>query len=252
MTTLIAAEFHKIVTTRLWLWLMLAAMSITALYASLNIGFADNTVTYPLSTQQGQQTLIGVAAGAAKPLAAVFGAVGITTEFRHRTATPTFLATPHRGRVVAAKLITYAVAGIGLGMASTVVVVAIAVPWLSARGIDLALTANDLPGTMAGGIVSVAIYAMIGVGLGALLRDQVATVVGLLIYLYVVETVVTQIPALGDWTVYLPGPAGSSLTGLALITREFLPAWQGGLALAGYALAFALAGTFLAVRRDIS
>jgi hypothetical protein len=252
MSALIGGEFSKLVTTRLWLWLLLASMAIAALYAGLNIAFADNTVTFPLSTAQGQQTLFGVAAGAAKPLAAVLGVIGLTGEFRHRTAGATFLATPHRGRVVVAKLVAYALVGAGYGVASTAVVAAIALTWLPAKGIDVSLAGNGLPATMASGVGVVAVYALIGVGLGALVRDQVATVAGLLIYLYVVETVLTQIPALTSWTAYLPGPAGSALTGIALTNREFLPAWLGGALLVGYGIAFATAGSYLTMRRDIT
>jgi ABC-type transport system involved in multi-copper enzyme maturation permease subunit len=249
---LIAGEFGKVLSTRLWLWLLLASAGVAALYASLNIAFADNTVTFPLSTPEGQQTLFGVAAGAAKPLAAVLGAVGLTGEFRHRTVTATFLATPHRGRVVVAKLATHAVIGAAYGLVCTVVVAVIALAWLPAKGIDVSLTGNGLPSRIAGGILAVAIFAMIGVGLGALLREQVATVVTLLVYLYVVEPIVTRIPALSDWTIYLPGPAGSSLTGIALTNQTFLSAWQGALVLTGYGMAFAAAGVYLAMRRDVT
>lgn len=44
---------------------------------------------------------------------------------------------------------------------------------------------------MVGGVVAVAVFGLIGVGLSALLREQVTTVVGLLIYLYVVEPIIT-------------------------------------------------------------
>jgi ABC-2 type transport system permease protein len=254
MTRLVAAEFQKLLTTRLWLWLLLGSMAITALYASMNIAFSDDpdTWTLPLSTPQGQQTLFAVAAGGAGPLAAVLGAIGLTGEFRHRTATATFLATPHRGWVVGAKLLTYGLVGAGYGLACLGVVVAIAVPWLAAKDIDVSLTTNGLPGTMAGVVTAVAVYGLIGVGLGALLREQVATVVGLLVYLYVVEPVVTRIPALSNWTVYLPGPAHNALTGIALTNQGFLEAWQGGIVLAAYGIAFAVAGTLLAVRRDVT
>lgn len=101
MRRLIAAEVRKLATTRLWLWLLLASVAITALYAGLLIGFSDDpdTWTLPLSTPHGQRTLFATAAGGAAPLAAVLGAVGITGEFRHRTATATFLATPRRDHV---------------------------------------------------------------------------------------------------------------------------------------------------------
>jgi ABC-2 type transport system permease protein len=254
MRRLIAGEFHKLLATRLWLWLLLGSMAITAQYASLQIAFSDDpdTWTQPLSTAAGQQTLFAVAASAASPLVAVLAAIGITGEYRHRTATTTFLATPHRGRVIAAKLITYGLVGGGYALACIAVVTAIAVPWLSTKDIDLSLAGNGLPTTVAGGIAAVALYALIGVGLGALLREQVATVVGLLIYLYVVETILTNIPALNDWTRYLPGPADNALTGITLTNQDFLQPWQGGLVLTMYCLVIAAAGTWLATRHDVT
>jgi hypothetical protein len=254
MRRLIAGEFHKLIATRLWLWLLLAAMAISALYASLQIAFSDDpdTWTLPLSTADGQQTLFAAAASAASPLVAVLAAIGITGEYRHRTATTTFLATPHRGRVVAAKLVTYGLVGVGYALACTAVVTAIALPWLSTKDIDVSLASNGLPATIAGGIVAVALYALIGVGLGALLREQVATVVGMLIYLYVVEAILTAIPALHDWTRYLPGPADNALTGITLTNQDFLHPWQGGLVLTLYVLVIAAAGTWLATRHDVT
>src|SRR6266511_3030242 len=163
MRRLIAGEFGKLFTTRLWLWLLLASMALTALYASLAIAFDDDPDNFApsLGSPAGQRLLFAVAGGAAKSLVAVLAAIGLTGEFRHKTVTATFLATPHRGRVVAAKLVTYAVV-----------------------------------------IATVAVFAVLGVGLGALLRDQVATVVALLIYLFVAEPIITRISALGEWTSY--------------------------------------------------
>jgi ABC-2 type transport system permease protein len=253
MRRLIAGEFAKLFATRLWLWLLLASMAIAALYASLQIAFSDDphTWTLPLSTADGQQTLLATAASAASPLVAVLAAIGMTGEYRHRTATTTFLATPHRARVVGAKLVTYGLVGIGYAVACTAVVTAIAVPWLADKGIDLSLAGNGLPGSMVGGVAAVTLYALVGVGLGALLREQVATVVGLLIYLFVLEPILTNIGALDSWTRYLPGPADDALTGIALTNQEYLRPWQGGFVLTMYCLVIAAAGTYLAARRDV-
>jgi ABC-2 type transport system permease protein len=90
------------------------------------------------------------------------------------------------------------------------------------------------------------------VGLGALLRDQIATAAGLLIYLFVAEPILTRIPALDAWTIYLPGPAASALTQQALRGHDILAPWHGGLLFAGYGIAVAVAGALLTVRRDIT
>ena len=42
----------------------------------------------------------------------ILGIIGMTQEYRHRTATPTFLTTPRRGRVITAKVLAYAVVAV--------------------------------------------------------------------------------------------------------------------------------------------
>lgn len=254
MRRLVAAELRKLFTTRLWLWILLGTVGLTALYAGLLIGFSEDpdTLTPPLTTAAGKQTLFAVAAGGANTLVAILAAIGITSEFRHRTATATFLTTPSRGRVVAAKLVTYGAVGAAYAVVALLVVAVIAVPWLTARGTGIGLLADGLPGTYAGVVVDVVLFALLGVGLGALLRNQVATVTGLLVYRFVAEPIVTGIPALRDWTIYLPGSASAALTRVSLTTQEYLGALEGGFVLAGYAAVLALAGSLLLTRRDIT
>ncbi|WP_432947460.1 hypothetical protein ACQPXM_10975 [Kribbella sp. CA-253562] len=254
MVRLMRGEFAKLLSTRLWLWLLLATMALTALFASLNIAFNDDpdTLAPPLATAAGQRLLFGTAAGGAQTLVAVLAAIGMTSEYRHRTATTTFLATPHRARVVTAKLITYALTGATFGLACVAVVTAIAWPWLTARGIDPTLTGNGIPATVAGVVAAVTAFAVLGVCLGALLRDQAAAVVGLLVYLFVAEPIVTRISALQDWTVFLPGPSASALTRITLTDQDFLQPWQGGVVLAAYGLGVAAAGLWRTARLDLT
>lgn len=254
MIRLVHGELRKLFSTRLWLWLLVACMALTALFTSLNIAFNDDpdTLAPPLDTAAGQRLLFAIGAGGAQTLVAVLAAVGVTGEFRHRTATGTFVTTPRRSLVIAAKLIFYGVVGAVYALVCVAVVAAVAWPWLGARGIDLTLVGNGVPGTLAGVVASVALFALLGVGLGALLRDQVATVVGLLVYLFVAEPVVTRIPALGDWTIYLPGPAANGLTRTTLTDQVFLEPLEGGLVLAGYVVAAAVAGVWVTSRRDLA
>ncbi len=182
----------------------------------------------------------------------ILGIIAITGEFRHQTVTPTFLATPRRGRVVVAKLVTYALAGVGYGLLVLAFAVALALPWLAAKDIDISLTANGLPGSMAGTVAGVAVYAVLGVGVGALVRNQIAAVVGSLVYLFVVEAFAAALPTIRDYYKYLPGGANAALTGAVQPGTELLEPWQGGLLLVVYGVVFALAGSWLAVRRDVS
>jgi ABC-2 type transport system permease protein len=248
MTALIRAEFAKLLSTRLWLAILLATMALTALFASLNIAFNDDpdTLAPPLADPAGQRLLFATSAGAAQPLVAVLAAIGIAGEYRHRTAATTYLATPHRSQVIVAKLITYSLVGTAYAIACITTVTAISWPWLDARGIEFTLTGNGIPTTLVGVVLAVVLFAVLGLGLGAWLRDQVAVVVGLLVYLFVAEPIVTRIPALQDWTMYLPGPAANALTRITLTDQDFLEPWQGGAVLTAYAVlatAIGLRGT---------
>lgn len=254
MRPLITSEIRKLFSTKLWLWLLLASMALTALYASLLIGFSNDpdTLTAPLDSPAGQQTLFAVAAGGANTLAAILAAIGITGEFRHRTATATLLTTPRRWKVVAAKLAVYTATGAAYAVVCLLVVALVAGPWLNLKGIDMTPLGDGLPATYAGVVADVTIFAVLGVGLGALVRNQVGTVVGLLVYRFVAEPIVTTIPALSDWTAYLPGSASAALTQVSLSTQDYLTPWAGGLVLAGYGLLLATLGARVSMTRDVT
>ncbi|HET9141887.1 ABC transporter permease subunit [Actinophytocola sp.] len=253
MTRLVQAEFGKLFSTKLWLWLLLGAFGLTALAVSLTIGFngQPNNPTPLLSTPEGQRNLFS-SAGASSIFALILGIIAVTGEFRHQTVTPTFLATPHRGRVVIAKLAGYSVTGVGYGLATIALAIAIALPWTSAKGIDLSLSDNGIPAVLVGVAASVAVYSLLGVGVGALVRNQIAAVVGALVYLFVVEGIVSAVPVIRDYYKWFPGGANAALTGTFQPGADLLEPWQGGLLLVGYGLLFAGLGTWLTVRRDVT
>jgi ABC-2 type transport system permease protein len=78
MRRLITVEFHKLATTRLWLWLLGGSVALTALYASLAIAFGDSpdNPTPPLASPGGQRTVFSVGQGAGT-LLAVLTAIGL-------------------------------------------------------------------------------------------------------------------------------------------------------------------------------
>jgi ABC-2 type transport system permease protein len=254
MIRLIQAEFVKLFSTKLWLWLLLGAIGFTALLVSLTIGFdgqdANNGGAPRVNTPDGQRNLFS-AAGAANVWALILGAIAVTGEFRHQTVTPTFLAVPHRGRVVVAKLITYAIVGTAYGIVTVVTALAIALPWLSAKDIDVSLGSNGIPSVLVGVGVGVAVYALLGVGIGALIRNQIAAVVSALVYLFLLEPILSGIPKVRDYYQYAPGGALSALT-RRFAGVDLLEPYQGGLLLVAYGLVFAGLGTWLAMRRDVT
>lgn len=253
MGRLVVTEVRKLLSTRLWGWVLLAAVALTILFGWLAIEFAADpqNPTPPLTSPGGQRTVFSVGFGGASALVAVLGVVGMAGEYRHRTATATFLATPARGRVVGAKLMTYALAGAAIAAGCVVATLVVAPPLLRADGIVVSLTANGIPATLAAVLAAVALYGVMGAGLGALLRDQVAAASAVLIYLFVVEPVVTRVGALQAWTRYLPGPASQALTNISQAGQDLMHPLTGGLALATYATVLAVAGVAVTTRRDV-
>jgi ABC-type transport system involved in multi-copper enzyme maturation permease subunit len=253
MTRLVRAEWTKLFTTRVWIGLLLGGCALAGAFAALFTGFAGQS-------QNGQPGLPKVgtpeferiafsATANAGVLLLILGIIGMTQEYRHRTATPTFLTTPRRGHVVVAKLIAYALAAIPFALAVIAVDVLVVTVYAGARGAVPSFTQANVQ-VLAGAGAALVIYAVIGVGVGALLRNQVGAIVGALVYLYVVEPVISSIPATASAFKWLPGGAVQALT-TNFQGPEVLEPWQGGLLLLGYGLLAALLGTVLAVRRDV-
>ncbi len=252
MTAALRAEVRKLTTTQVLLWLTVLAVVLCLGLASLGSGFAEET-----PGGQPFELVLNFILGFPYLMAAILGVIGITGEYRHLTATPTFLSVPRRGTVVSAKLVVYLVTGLLLGVLCLGATIALAAPWLSARGFTVDLGADSTMRIIIGGIIASGIYAIFGVGVGALLRNQVAAVVGLVIYLFVAEPILSAIPRVQSAYPYLPGGAASALTqttdpNAQVSGYTLLDPWQGGLLLLAYGLVFAILGSLLTVRRDVT
>ena len=249
MTRLVQAELLKLRTTRTARALLaLAAAGTAALIAAVLL-----LAGQPGQPALGPDALRQLVLVPAQPLtlaALVLGILGMAGELRHGTATSTFLVTPRRGRVVAAKLAAAGLTGLAMALVSSAAVLAVGLPWLRAKGVELALADPGLAARVAGLAAAVALFAVLGTGLAALLRNQAAAlVVGLLWWSQGFEQALTGIlhqPGLERW---LPMGAASALTRPG---DAHLPMWAGALVLAAYGLVLALLGGRLVARRDLT
>jgi ABC-2 type transport system permease protein len=255
MIHLVRSEWTKLFTTRVWIGLILGACLLVGASAALITGFAG-------SSQNGQQGIPAIGTPAFERAAfsvgtngtilmLILGIIGMTQEYRHRTATPTFLTTPHRWRVVVAKLLGYLLAAIPFAALILGVGLLVVEIYASARGAGPSFTGTNLR-VLAGAGAALVLYAVIGVGVGALLRNQVGAIVGSLVYLFVVENVIAGIPATATAYKWLPGGALRAIVASGQPGPDILQPWQGGLLLLGYGLVAAVLGTLITVRRDIT
>jgi ABC-2 type transport system permease protein len=254
MIRLVAAEFRKLLTTRLWLWMLLVSVAWAIGYTSLVIALNGHPggLTPPLSGAAGQHALFAIGAGGAGTLVAIMAVAQVAGEYRHRTAAATFLATPHRPRVVTAQVVAYLLIGLGYALACVVISLAVALPWLSARGIHASPFGDGNLAVLAAVVIAAALFGVAGAGLGAVLHNQLAAVTAMLLYLYVLEPLVSHVASLRSWTPYLPGVAADGLTQAVQSGVRLLSPWAGGLVFAAWAAAFAITGAIVTARTDIT
>jgi ABC-2 type transport system permease protein len=251
MIGLIRAEFTKLATTRLLYGVAAAMAAFAVLTVVAGIAYAGREGNPALSADSFAMFIAApvrhtLLAGAALLL----GILGMTGEFRHQTVTQTFLVTPDRGRVVAAKLVAYPLAAIALALTTMAVTAAVAAGWLAAKGITPSLLDARLGRVVGVALLAAGLCGLVGVGVGALVRNQVAALVGTLVWVLVVEGLLMSLlhaPSLGKWLPSAAAKAAITSPGGAQLSRL-----AGTLLLAGYALALALVGTRLVVRRDIT
>lgn len=124
-------------------------------------------------------------------LVAVIAAASVTGEFGFGTIRPTFAATPRRGRVVLAKAIVVVLLGVGLQL--TVVLVGWFGGQVVANGRGSSVALGDVDAgfeALAGSIVFAALMALVGLGLGLLVRSTPAAVAALILWPLLVENLV--------------------------------------------------------------
>jgi ABC-2 type transport system permease protein len=256
MNNTLKAEFRKLIAQRGTWWLLLAAV----LFGLLNTISAFYSVKLnavpglpPLDTPEGALNVYANAPGAYL-FSMILGSLIVTGEFRHGTAIATFLAQPKRTVVLVAKLAVGAIAGLIVQLIVTITSIAAVFPFM--QSVNAAtLESSDMLRITWAGILSGVVLGVVGVGVGSLIRNQVITVVGSIIWLLLVEgMLIAFFSGIGKWLMtgaiagildvsYESGPISFGKDALSPTAATFL--------LLAYAMAFAVIGAVTTLRRDI-
>jgi ABC-2 type transport system permease protein len=239
----IEAELLKIRSTRTTVGLALGMIAIIVLFALLS-GLLTKAPHLVSSQDQVGLLTVGSFSGVFSALA---GIMLITSEYRYGTIRPTFLFTPRRSRVLAAKLAAGLLAGLVFGVAGQALGFGIGIAILEARGISYSPGAGTTALLLGGTVAASALWGAIGVGLGAILRNQVGAIIALLAWGFVVENLLFAfVPSVGR---FAPVHAQNGLFGLT--TKHLLPPAAGAATLIAWTAALAAVGAVLAARRDV-
>jgi ABC-2 type transport system permease protein len=238
---LVGAELLKIRTIRTFWGLTAGAVGLVLLIVVLSLSLDDS-----LGTETDVRELLSVA-GFSGLITLVLGVVIGAGEYRHGTIAWTLLVTPSRLQAVTAQVVACTLAGVAVGVAAFVLATTVAIPWLSAK--DAALPPAAELFEVATGVAAYAgLAAALGAGLGALLRNQVAAIVIVLVQLFVVDP---TLAALDE------SAAAFTLTGLGVAisgaddSSNLLEPGVAALVWALYALLFAALAAIRTARRDI-
>jgi ABC-2 type transport system permease protein len=238
VTRLISGELIKVRTTRTALGF--GAASVLLVLALVLISFLAGDPT----TVTDKRDALNVGGVLSVPLL-IFGIVGATGEYRHRTIAPAVLIAPGRARLTVARLIAYMLTALVVGAAMVIVALAVGLP-LAGGGEDLA--GSDILTIAGGGLLVSVLTVALGVGVGVLVRNQVAGVVGALIWLFILSPVLGLID--DDLPNYTTLPA-AGVAGGGSGDGDSLSYGTAVIVLVAWAVVFFAAGLLLERRRDV-
>ena len=242
---LLRSELRKVSTVR-GPWLLLGAGPLLVL-----AGIAGLVQSGENLQNQAVQTRALGHVGLAAIFTLVFGILAISGEYRHGTIADTYLTSPTRDKAVGAKLTVYGLIGAAAGLVCAATALAVTSAWWAAKGATFHLSASDDWRILAGGVAANIALAIIGVGLGGLVRNVVGAVALALAWVAVIEGIVGQLigSGLARW---LPFYASQALEKANITGTQLLPQWGGGLVLLAYAALFAGAAIVTTLRRDVT
>jgi ABC-type transport system involved in multi-copper enzyme maturation permease subunit len=246
MNMQLRAEFLKQRTTRTTVGMLAAVLGLVV------AALAVHAFGLPLHNVSGGSNQLGIFIDVGENLGSLFAAMGgamiITGEIRHGTIRPTLLSTPQRGRVITAKAAAALCVGLMFGALATGAAAGAGTLFFDIRNVTVHVTGGDYLLLIVGGAAAGALWSVIGLGVGAVVRNQVPAIVGILVWVLFIENIlVGSLPAVGK---FAPGALGRAIAGA---TKGTLSAPAAGAALLiMYALVAVAVGWIATARRDFA
>lgn len=248
MTAQLRSELLKQRTTRTTVLLLAWLVGLVILVVGLHVasfGLDD------LGRESNQMRILGLGTTLGMLFAALVGALSVTAEFRTGTIRPTLLVTPRRTTVIVAKVAAGMLIGAAAGLLAQTLNAGAEAAGLALRGIEIRLGAGDYAQLLAGGALAGALFGALGVGVGALLRNQVTAVATLCVWLLLLEPLLLgDLPGVAK---YAPEASAGAITGAiqSQLADALVAPALGVVLLAIYAAIATVASALALNRRDV-
>jgi ABC-2 type transport system permease protein len=251
------AELRKITTTRLWWVALICILVLSGGYAAGVALLQPPTASF---TDAGiVRSVYNGGNPVARVLALVLGIAAMGSEYRHQTLAATYLATPRRARVLRGKAVSLLLFGLLYGVASVLAGIAAAAPFILSRGGSFFLDRGDTWRSLVLGAVSLALWTLLGMGIGILIRNLLVAMLVGITFAYLVEPILALVAFLrnGDLLLnLLPTGATNAMLGVTspvlFASDQPLAWWQGALVLAVWCLLPVVVAVLATVHRDVS
>jgi ABC-2 type transport system permease protein len=253
MIGLIKAEFRKLFTTQVWFWMLLLSLGLTSLTTVGQILSSGDDSGLQFHVRD---VFVSVVQAPAYVPLFILGVLSVTTEYRYQTITPTVLTTPSRWTLISAKLLSMALIGALYALLCVVVELGISLPWLSARHININLGGHL--GALGAVFLVLALFALVGLGAGALLKNQIVAVSLGVAFILIIDNLVLVIPGVRAAYPYLLTGATHSIAASQSDRHDFngvvrlISPGSGVAVLIAWGIGMALLGAGLTMNRDIT
>jgi hypothetical protein len=256
----VLSEWTKLRTLRSTRYALLASVVLTigiAIASGIVNGNRWNSMSHAdqASFDPLARSLDGVTIG--QLLIGVLGVLVITGEYSTGMIRSTFAAVPRRLPVLWAKAGVYGAVTLALALPSTLIAFFGAQAFLSGHtvnGHDISLSFSNagVARAVIGGALYLTLIGLLGLGIGAILRNTAAGISALAAVLFVVPAITSLLPASWDNTIspYFPSTAGGAIMQVGHHANTLAP-WTGLGVLAAYVAAILVAAAVLLRRRDV-
>lgn len=276
ITRSLSSEWRKVLSTKLWWILAIVIAAYSAMIASM-FAFMFSAMGEALASagegapalpaQSAADMVYSSVSGFGYVVPLLLGALTATGELRHRTLGLTFTLEPRRGLVLLSKTVVLLGFGVALGAAGLIGAVGAGASVLAATGADPMLGTGETWAVIGRVLAVLGIWAVIGFGIGVLVRNQAVAIVIALVFTQFVEPLLRTGAQFWEWSAqlakFLPGAATDAFVGASLMNNlsaldpsapqgsGALGIWGGFAVIVAYAAVALAAGWLLRWRRDV-